>query len=271
VNIKPDKEVDLLEVGEAPKLRLPEAAPAEIKLVSYNIRWRGGEDLRKLIELLRGDAEIGKATVIGLQEVDRHKKRTGNVNTARLMAEALGMYYAWAAPPRTKAKESEDETGVAILSAFPLRDVERIVMPHPGPEGRRRVALGATVEVGKTSIRVYSVHAETRIPVERKIDQLRSVLEAIKKRPQGERAIVLGDFNTIKGKDVRATIKLFTEAGFSTPFPHDRPTWRFFLLKLKLDWMWLSGLQTTESNIVRRIGLSDHWPLWVRAKLTEAK
>jgi hypothetical protein len=34
-----------------------------------------------------------------LQEVDRNKKRTGNVNTARQLAEALGMRYAWAAPP----------------------------------------------------------------------------------------------------------------------------------------------------------------------------
>ena len=73
------------------------SAPAEIKLISYNIRWRSGDELREMIELLKHDPEIGKAQIIGLQEVDRNKKRTGNTNTARLIAEELGMYYAWAA------------------------------------------------------------------------------------------------------------------------------------------------------------------------------
>ncbi len=74
--------------------------PAEIKIVSYNIRWRGGDELRALIEVLRDDTEIGGAAIIGLQEVDRNKERTDCINTARMMAETLGMYYAWAAPPR---------------------------------------------------------------------------------------------------------------------------------------------------------------------------
>ena len=63
------------------------------------MRWRGGDDLQKLIGLLRTDPDIGAAHIIGLQEVDRAKKRTNNVNTARVLAEALGMHYVWAAPP----------------------------------------------------------------------------------------------------------------------------------------------------------------------------
>ncbi|HKQ53969.1 MAG TPA: endonuclease/exonuclease/phosphatase family protein, partial [Pyrinomonadaceae bacterium] len=123
----------LLETGAAPKLAHPPPSPDSIKIVSYNIRWRGGDDLRRLIQLLKADPEIGGAAVIGLQEVDRNKKRTGNVNTARLMAEELGMYYAWAAPPPPPAKNNEaqeEETGVTILSAYPLTDVKRLVLPY---------------------------------------------------------------------------------------------------------------------------------------------
>ena len=99
------------------------------------------------------------------------------------------------------------------------------------------------------------------------MDQLRAVLEDIGQQQKVARAVVLGDFNTIKGKDVRAANLLFTNAGFATPLPLDRATWKTFIIELKLDWIWLRGLHATESGITRRIGLSDHWPLWVKAKL----
>ncbi len=260
----------LLEVGSALKVSSPSVAPVELKVVSYNMRWRGGEDLRELIELLRSDAEIGGASVIGLQEVDRKKKRTGYTNTARAIAEALGMHYAWAAPPTKdgKAKE-EEETGVAILSPHELRDVARLVLPHEGPGKRRRAAIGATVIVGTTPVRVYSVHAETRIPVAKKVEQWAAVLEDLKRHPEVKRAVVLGDFNTIKGKDVKAARKLFTDSGFATPFSDDHSTWRTFVFKLKLDWMWLRGFEASEFGIDKQVGLSDHWPLWVKIKLGE--
>src|ERR1051325_7114307 len=195
------KEPVLLEVGGDVKADKAPDAPAELKVVSYNIRYRVGDDLKELIRLLREDPEIGGAHVIGLQEVDRNKRRTGNVNTARQLAEGLGMRYAWAAPPDAEG-DGEEETGVAVLSAFPLTDVTRILLTHEGPDGRRRVAVGATVEVGKTNVRVYSVHAETRMPVEKKVEHWRAVLEDLKRFPRVRGAIVLGDFNTLKQKDV---------------------------------------------------------------------
>ncbi len=254
----------LLEVGRADKLgeaAPPAALPAEIKLVSYNMRWRGGEDLRALVEALRSDAVIGGALVIGLQEADRHRKRSGNVNTAKLIADALGMHYAWAAPPRAPGDDAtEDETGVALLSVYPLADVERIVLPHEGPGGRRRVALGATVHLdGARRLRVYTVHAETRLAIARKTEQWRAVLDALDARqPKDGRAVVLGDFNTIKDKDVRAARRLFTDAQFSTPFPDDKSTWKTLFFKLKLDWLWLRSLDATDHGIAHHIKFSDH-------------
>jgi endonuclease/exonuclease/phosphatase family metal-dependent hydrolase len=260
----------LLEVGSADNSVAPASLPQEIKIVSYNMRWRGGDELRALIEALRKDAEIGGAHVVGLQEADRHRKRSGNINTAKFIANELGMHYAWAAPPRaTNDKETEDETGVAILSAYPLADVERVVLPHAGPGGRRRVALGATVRLDKTrAVRVYTVHAETRLAIDRKTEQWRAVLDSLHaKHPKEARAVVLGDFNTIKDKDVRAARLLFDEAQFSTPFPDDKSTWKTLFIKLKLDWLWLRNLDATAHGISRHIKFSDHWPLWVKVKV----
>ena len=170
----PDSE--LLETGRAPAVADSPKAPADIKVISYNIRWRGGEDLDELIKHLKENSEIAGASIVGLQEVDRNKKRTGNLNTVKTIAEKLGRHYAWAAPPTPKAG-MEEETGVAILSSYPLTEVRRIVLPHPGPGRRRRVALGATVEIGGTPLRIYSVHSENRMSVDRKIEQTKAVLE----------------------------------------------------------------------------------------------
>ncbi|MFL6255041.1 MAG: endonuclease/exonuclease/phosphatase family protein [Pyrinomonadaceae bacterium] len=258
----------LLEVGGDVKTDKAPAAPAELKIVSYNIRYRAGDDLKQLIELLKEDPLIGGAHVIGLQEVDRNKRRTGNVNTARQIAEGLGMRYAWAAPPDTGGDE-EEETGVAILSVFPLTDVARILLTHEGPGGRRRVAVGATVQVGRTPLRVYSVHAETRMPVEQKVEHWQAVLDDLQLHRETAGAIVLGDFNTIKGKDVKAARRLFTREGFTTPLADDETTWRTFVVKLKLDWLWLRGLEARSSGIDKDVDLSDHWPLWATVRLAK--
>lgn len=260
----------LLETGSAKKVQTAAATPSSIKIVSYNIRWRGGEDLRRLIELLKTDAEIGGPSIVGLQEVDRNRKRTGNTNTARLMAEELGMHYAWAAPPPPAKKKDaqEEETGVAILSPYPLSDATRLVLPNEGPGGRRRAAIGATVQLGSTSVRVYSVHAELRMSNERRLQQFQAVLDDLNTHhAKVERAVVVGDFNTVMGKDVDATTKLFTKEKFSTPFDSKVSTWKTFIIELKLDWVWLRGLQVVKYGIDKKIGLSDHWPLWVEVKL----
>ncbi|HEX8286068.1 MAG TPA: endonuclease/exonuclease/phosphatase family protein [Pyrinomonadaceae bacterium] len=258
----------LLEVGGEARDGKTRDEPAELKIVSYNIRYRAGDELKELVGLLKDDPEIGGAHVIGLQEVDRNKKRTGNVNTARQLAEALGMRYAWAAPPDAD-KDGEEETGVAILSPFPMTDVTRILLTHEGPSGRRRVAVGATLQIGRRSLRVYSVHAETRMPLEKKVEHWRAVIEDLRLHPKVEGAVVVGDFNTIKGKDVRAARRLFAGEGFTTPIPDDRSTWRTFVVKLKLDWLWLRGLEASSHGIDKEVGLSDHWPLWATVKLAD--
>ena len=88
---QPKSESHLLETGRASTLRPAIDSRGEVKVVSYNIRWRGGEELRQLAQLLKDDAEIGGAAILGLQEIDRNKKRTGNKNTVKMLAEELGI------------------------------------------------------------------------------------------------------------------------------------------------------------------------------------
>jgi endonuclease/exonuclease/phosphatase family metal-dependent hydrolase len=262
----------LLEFGAAQ--RIFQTTPGdELKLVSYNIRWRSGEDLQQIVRWLK-TADGTPAAIIALQEVDRAKPRSSNVNHAKAIAEALGMYYAWAAPQTVgadKRKVVEEETGVEILSPFPLTDVVRIVLPNDGPGGRQRVALGATTAVGGRSIRVYSVHSETRLPIVKKVEQLHAVLTNLNQFPKEMPAVVLGDFNTWELPAVEGTRKLFTEAGLTTPLPDDESTFyrkaMMFDVKLKLDWIWLRGLTPQSYGIDRKLTVSDHFPLWTFVKM----
>lgn len=257
--------LSLLEVGTPSRTGNAPKNQSEFKVVSYNIRWRGGEDLLKLIELFQTDPEIGGATVLGLQEVDRNKKRTKQANTVKQMAEALGMHYAWAAPPAAKAT-GEEETGVAILSIYPLRDVQRIVLPHRGPGKRRRVALGATINIHSTSLRFYSVHSENRMSVTKKMDQMKAAVDDLARFPRATPAIILGDLNTWEPGSREKTKRMFKNENFHTPFNDDATFCRRILLvdiKFKLDWVWIRELEVKAFGIDRTIAYSDHWPLWV--------
>lgn len=258
----------LLESGSATTVRNHPTALKEIKVVSYNIRYRSGEQLKKMIKLLHHDPEIGGAAILGLQEVDRRKKRSGHCHTVRLIANELGMHYAWAAPPAVEA-DDEEETGVAILSVYPLSDVRRIVLPHEGPNGRRRVALGATVEIDGRKWRVYSAHAETRLAMKKKLEQFKSLMDDLAQFASGMPAIIMGDLNTWESSADDKTHKLFSDAGWKTPFGGEATFKRRVLLvpiEMKLDWVWLRGLEAVSFGIDRTIELSDHWPLWTTVK-----
>ena len=263
----------LVESGQATTIRKQISAPTEIKVISYNIRWRSGDDLQTVIKLLQEDPEIGCASILALQEVDRHKKRTGHNNTVKTIAEALGMYYAWAAPPTAKSTD-EEETGVAILSVYPLSDVRRIVLPHPGPGQRRRVALGATVEMPNGRWRVYSAHAETRIKIGKKLEQYKAVLDDLAQSPASMPAIVMGDFNTWEPNVGGKVTKLFSTAGWKTPFD-GQSTFRrkvlFLPIELKLDWVWLRGLEAATFGIDKKVEVSDHFPLWTNVRMGSQK
>ena len=262
-------DVPLLESGKGATLRKHASLPTEIKVISYNIRWRSGDDLKELMKALKDDAELGGASILALQEVDRDKKRSGHTNTAKLMADELGLHYAWAAPPSPKPND-EEETGVAILSVYPLSDVQRIVLPHPGPNKRRRVALGATVEIENRKWRVYSAHTETRIPVDKKMEQFKAVLDDLAHYPAHMPAIIMGDLNTWEPNAGGKTRKVFLGAGMKTPFGSESTFKRsvlFVPIQLKLDWVWLRGLEATRFGINRKLDVSDHWPLWANIKL----
>jgi endonuclease/exonuclease/phosphatase family metal-dependent hydrolase len=264
----PDAGVTPLLENGSPSRPRSTSCTGEAKIVSYNIAHRSGSDLEKLAATLRNDPDIGNADIIGLQEVDRNKKRSRYANNARILADELGMSYVWAAPPATK-DDQEEETGVVLLSAHSMKEMERIVLPHKGPGGRRRVAVGATIEMCSRRIRVYCIHAENRMSPDEKAEQFSALVESLSKYPSTKRAIFLGDFNTVSTRNNQDARRLFTSAGFTTPFADGLETWRVFMIAMQLDWIWLRGLEATANGVAGQINHSDHSPVWVRFKWSD--
>jgi Metal-dependent hydrolase len=266
--VLPDSRVTALVEQGSPAKHRSISCSGDVKIVSYNIAHRTGSDLEKLAGTLRDDRDIGNADIIGLQEVDRSKKRSRYVNNARILADQLGMSYVWAAPPSTK-DDQEEETGVVLLSQHSIKDVEPVVLPNKGPGGRRRVAIGATIEICSKEIRVYCIHAENRMSPEEKAEQFAALVESLSKYPSIHKAVFLGDFNTVSIRNNQDARRLFTSAGFSTPFVDGLQTWRVLMLAMQLDWIWLRGLEVTANGVASQITHSDHSPVWVRFKLSD--
>ena len=67
-------------------------------------------------------------------------------------------------------------------------------------------------------------------------------------------AIIMGDFNTWEPNAHDKVTKLFSDAGLKTPFDGKKTFKRrilFVPLELKLDWVWLRGLEAASCGIDR--------------------
>ncbi|MBI3950536.1 MAG: endonuclease/exonuclease/phosphatase family protein [Acidobacteria bacterium] len=238
----------------------PPPVPERLRLVSYNLHGPPTERIEDIMEVLQDHEALKDAAIFALQEVNRNHQSSAYKNMARGLASALNMHYAYAV--ENPYQRGGGERGLAILSRFLMSDVERVVLPHPGPGGRRRITLGATIHLGPERLRVYTLHLETRISVDERGDQVAAVLEQAN-RYRELPTIILGDFNTITGGASQKVVELMKAAGFSTPLPGDTMTFqRALFLRLKLDWIWVRNLRVVDADIGRDITASDHRPIW---------
>jgi endonuclease/exonuclease/phosphatase family metal-dependent hydrolase len=150
-----------------------------------------------LAALRRLDADL-----VALQEVDRDLPRSGRVDQARVLAEALGMAWRFApallGTPADGARPVEPGSpdpggpayGIALLSRLPLDAVEVVRLPRRGGE-EPRVAQLAEVVTGDRRVTVAGTHLSYVPPSG--VAQLRALLRRLDR--QGGRRLLLGDLN----------------------------------------------------------------------------
>jgi endonuclease/exonuclease/phosphatase family metal-dependent hydrolase len=220
--------------------------------------------------------------VLALQEADKETGRAGKHHIARELAEELGMSWVHvpAGLPRGITSEmgqwwldfeeqielfDPGDTGIALLSHFPMQDVTRIDLPWTECAWRPRLSLGATIRFGNENVRLFNSHIDPHSAVSGQMEQLEVVLDQA--RQSNHPTIVLGDFNTLSSRKCIEMRRVLESEGYTTPFPTGTATWRGAGIRLHADWIFVRGLKITRWGVARPLNVSDHWPIWAEIHL----
>jgi endonuclease/exonuclease/phosphatase family metal-dependent hydrolase len=250
----------VLMVGATAAPATPGEAAAELTVATYNIRHGRGTDNR--VDLTRTAAALRAldADLIGLQEVDRRVERSGGIDEAAALGEALGMRHAFGAFMPYQG----GEYGLAILSRFPIRRAQALRLPD-GNEPR--VAMLAEVELpDRTRLLAVNVHfdwVENDSFRLRQVEALAAVLDTVSLP-----IVLLGDFNDMPGS---RTMQRWDTRFIAVEKPaHDRLTFSSTRPEKEIDHILLaprSAWQTYDARVVTDSLTSDHRPFVTRLRL----
>ena len=216
-----------------------------LRVVSFNVEY--GRRVDEAAEVLATDPDLRGADVVLLQEMDG--------DGVQRLARALGMAFVY--HPATRRGEPRSDFGNAVLSRWPIESTEKLILPHRSILGGTiRTATVATIRVGSTPVRVYSVHLAT--PVNQswrdRADQMRAVLSDARTHPH---VILGGDLNSTGAADLAA------DRGYLWP-TEDGPKTVFFG---RVDHILMKGFDPPSTGVVAGTaeipeGISDHRPVW---------
>ncbi len=234
-------------------------APQEVKVVSFNLHGPPTRRVDDVFRTLESVQELSDAHVFLLQEVNRNHAGSANRDIGLELARRLKTHYVYAV--EMEHGKGGGVRGLAILSRFPLEEIRRIQLPVKGPGGRRRIALGATLRVGQTRVRLYNLHLETRIPAAARAEQIGGILKDAAQFSTLP-TVLAGDFNTITAAATQSMFQVMEEADFVSALPGNQITFqRSFLIRMVLDWIWGRNITIHEAGVASQVRVSDHRPI----------
>lgn len=236
------------------------------RILTYNVRRCLGTDGRISPGRIADVIAAYEPDVVALQELDVRRARTGGVDQAHAIAQALGMQMHFHASLRVL----EEEYGNAILTHRPSQVVK--AGPLPGGSGRLapepRGALWASVNLGGTDVQVITTHLGLRR--HERLAQVDCLLgpQWLGHSSCREPVILLGDFNASpRSRAYRRLASRLRDAQASVPHQHAKSTFPSRLPILRID----HAFVTRSIHVVRvesersptaRVA-SDHLPLMV--------
>jgi len=241
-----------------------------------------GENIRRVANVLNSAKLMPFPDVVALQEADKQTTRAGGHHVARELAEALQSFWVHAPagiprgqPPVARqwwldfeeqiGLHDTGDTGVALLSRYPLEGVTRIDLPWHECPWRPRLAMAATISLGNKRLRILNAHVDPHAAIGGQLEQL-EVLVAEAEKHSGP-TLVVGDFNTLSRRKCAETRSFMEARGFQTPIPTGTPTWRGAGIRLHADWIFYRDLKIMNWGVARPLNVSDHWPIWAEISL----
>ncbi len=224
-----------------------------IKVVTFNIKL--AQKIEHAIHDLRELPELQDADIILLQEMDDK----GTEQIAKIL------HYNYVYYPASVHSRYDNHFGNAILSKWPISEETKIILPHESPRNnQRRIAVSATVTIDQIPIKVYNLHTETIwLRGSKRREQVKHIAEHISRQQPREYAIVGGDFNTVRKKNVEEITQIFKKVRFEWATEGMGSTSKIFL---PLDHIYTKGWHILDAGKVENTKASDHFPVWVILK-----
>jgi endonuclease/exonuclease/phosphatase family metal-dependent hydrolase len=241
------------------------STPSRLKILSYNVHSCVGTD-RKLDPARIADviAEL-EPDVIGLQELDVGRSRTGGVDQAELIASRLRMDFHFHAA----LTSAEERYGDAILTTLPARLAKAGTLPS---RGEQRGALCLELTVGGRPVQVVNTHLGLRSRDRRaQMEVLLSEDWLAHPDWNGRPRILIGDLNsTPLTRTYKSAAAQYRDA-HAHGQPNPRATFPSRFPLLRLDHVFLSHeIRPVDARVVStpltRLA-SDHLPLLVTVDL----
>lgn len=181
----------------------PARVPETLGVLMFNME--RGVHLKEIEEFLRDCPDIQPFDLILANELDDGCARSGNKNTARELARAFGLNYAWGLE-FIELVNDENEKGFhgnAVFSRWPIRRAGVIRLPEEYnwyfDRQRRiggRLAVFAELDVGGKPLGAVSIHLENRTHGEGRLHQMETILKAVRRELPDMPLILGGDLNT---------------------------------------------------------------------------
>ena len=239
------------------------AAPASLKLATWNIHYGIGGDRRFDLDRIVGVLAAMDADIVGLQEVGWHRRTHHRIDHFAYLREHTG-YTVVEGLVRDPLRS---RFGNALLTRFPVTGKQWVDLKIRGHVPR--AALVAEVEAPAAPLRVAVLHLglatwERERQAKRLIETLHG--EEEEAPPTVLPTVLLGDFNMLRAQSIAADI-----LAAQYPYCIRMPTYPARKPRLSLDRIYLSAEWEILDARVFDEGLalkaSDHLPLVTEARL----
>ncbi|MCD8533273.1 MAG: endonuclease/exonuclease/phosphatase family protein [Verrucomicrobia bacterium] len=184
-------------------------AAEELHILNYNIHHgRGMDDQINLPRIAEVILET-QAHVVALQEVDRRTERNHGVDTLHELSRLTGMAYIFG----SNIPYQGGEYGNAFLSRLPVTAWKnhhfRMLR-----EGEQRGVLEIVVRTPDgRSLKLWNTHLDYRPDPEERLFCIQQLDELAVDHPPGHPLIIMGDFNTLPGRETYvAATRLWSDA-----------------------------------------------------------
>ncbi|HTN74388.1 MAG TPA: endonuclease/exonuclease/phosphatase family protein [Pirellulaceae bacterium] len=226
--------------------KVTQAAPPQVRVLSYNIHHAQGNDGKFDLERLAKIIVDCRADLVALQEVDVKTKRASGVDQAAELAKLTKLHHAFG----SSMPFSGGEYGNAVLSRWPITSSTKHQLPSEQPN-EPRSALEAKIKPDNGLPELVFLSTHLCHLSERVRTQQAKKLNEIVAADVGPPVLLAGDFNAQYDSD---TLRALREKRWLDSAKHAKVI--DYILLRPIDGWRVVELQTLDEPVA-----SDHLPI----------